>query len=184
MRQLAGRDTEYVVDSFPVASCHPVRSFVSKLFSGEEFRGYNASKKQWFFGLKVHVVAAQGKRIVDFVISPACEHDLTGLKVMNPKLSNGSYLFGDKAYTDYEYEEKLASQGIQLVAERKKNSKRSHPSDVDSKRQRVRKRIESLFSDILKKFPRFLKAVTEAGFELKITLFLVAQSLLSAINGN
>lgn len=43
----------FLVDSFPIAICHPVRASRRSLFKGKKYLGYNASKKTWFTGLKV-----------------------------------------------------------------------------------------------------------------------------------
>ena len=52
---------EYVVDSFPVPVCDNIRIRRCRLYQGEEFRGYIASKKRFFYGLRVHmIVTAEG----------------------------------------------------------------------------------------------------------------------------
>ena len=47
---------EYVLDSLPVPVCDNIRIKRCKLFPGEEHRGYCASKRRYFYGLKVHLV--------------------------------------------------------------------------------------------------------------------------------
>ncbi len=61
-----------------------------------------------------------------------------------------------------------------MVAERKANSKRPHPEDVEKQRSKVRKMVETAISGIVRLMPRWIQAVTEKGFELKLTLFVVA----------
>ena len=46
----------YLIDSFPVAICKNIRICRAILVKGEEFRGYNASKREYFYGFKVHVI--------------------------------------------------------------------------------------------------------------------------------
>ena len=48
--------TDYIVDSYPVAVCENYKRFRCKLFPGKKFHGYTASKKQYFFGIKVHML--------------------------------------------------------------------------------------------------------------------------------
>jgi hypothetical protein len=43
-------ESMYIIDSFPVPVCKNIRISRSKLIKGEEFRGYNASKKEYFYG--------------------------------------------------------------------------------------------------------------------------------------
>ena len=49
-------DQEYAVDSFPVPVCENIRIFHSKIYTEEKYRGYQASKKRYFYGIKVHMV--------------------------------------------------------------------------------------------------------------------------------
>ena len=45
-------DGVYVVDSFPVAVCDNIRIRRAKLHRDETYRGYQASKRRYFYGLK------------------------------------------------------------------------------------------------------------------------------------
>ena len=53
------------------------------------------------------------------------------------------------------------------------NSKRPHPQDVERRRSRMRKMVETAISGIVRLMPRWIQAVTEKGFELKLTLFVL-----------
>jgi hypothetical protein len=57
---------------------------------------------------------------------------------------------------------------------RKKNSKRAIEPWAQSFRQRVRKRIETSFSQTTQFFAKTIHAVTARGFELKVVLFILA----------
>lgn len=48
-----------IVDSFPVAVCQNHKIFRCKLLNEERFRGYTASKKSYFFGIKVHMIVTR-----------------------------------------------------------------------------------------------------------------------------
>ena len=43
----------YVIDSYPIAVCDNHRIKRSKIYHGENFRGYIASKKRYFYGLHI-----------------------------------------------------------------------------------------------------------------------------------
>jgi hypothetical protein len=45
---------EHLLDSFPVAMCDNIRIFNVKLIKLEEYRGYIASKKRYFYGVRSH----------------------------------------------------------------------------------------------------------------------------------
>jgi hypothetical protein len=44
-------DAIYVIDSIPIAVCDHIRIRRAKIYSHEDFRGYQASKKRYFYGL-------------------------------------------------------------------------------------------------------------------------------------
>lgn len=43
---------QYLIDTFPVAVCKNIRIPYCKLLKGKEYRGYNVSKKEFFYGFK------------------------------------------------------------------------------------------------------------------------------------
>jgi hypothetical protein len=45
----------YVIDSFPMPVCDNIRIARARIYQDESFRGYIASKKRYFYGLKVHL---------------------------------------------------------------------------------------------------------------------------------
>ena len=60
---------------------------------------------------------------------------------------------------------------------RKKNSKRALPPYVCFVQSYYRKRVETAGSLIEQLLPKSVYAVTSQGFELKVTLFVIAYSL-------
>ena len=46
----------FIVDSFPVKSYENHKSFRARIFQGKTYHGYSASKKTYFFGIKVHMI--------------------------------------------------------------------------------------------------------------------------------
>ena len=91
-------------------------------------------------------------------------------------LPAGSKIIGDKAFNVYDSEDDLASIGIELAPLRKTNSKRAIPPWETYLRELQRKYIETAGSMITQRFPKTIHAVTAAGFELKVVLFLLAYS--------
>ena len=60
-------------------------------------------------------------------IAPESEHDLPAIKVLDPQtLPEGSTLYGDAAYNDYEYEDYLEKRNIRFAVDRKLNTKRPY----------------------------------------------------------
>ena len=54
----------YAVDTIPIVVCGNIRIRRSKIYTDETFRGYQSSKRRYFYGLKIHLlVTAQRQRI-------------------------------------------------------------------------------------------------------------------------
>ncbi|KAA6349619.1 hypothetical protein EZS27_002947 [termite gut metagenome] len=102
---------------------------------------------------------------------------MQGLKQMPLNLPEGSTLYADAAYTDYNTEEMLTDDGIRLLAARKANSKRPHEPWVEYLISISRKRIEVAFSDIAKYLPKTIHAVTQNGFLIKLIAFIWGYTL-------
>ena len=169
---------EYAVDSFPVPVCENVRIFHSKIYTEEEYRGYQASKKRYFYGVKVHMIVTVDGRPVEFILSPGSCSDVKAFKRLDLDLPKGATIYGDKAYTDYEEEDFLAESGIDLKPQRKENAKRRYGGCMRYLIDCKRKMVETVFSGIARLFPKHIHAVTNRGFELKVALFACAQSFV------
>ena len=171
----------YVVDSLPVAVCDNIRIRRCKLYPPEEhgkaFRGYIASKRRYFYGLRVHLVVSGKGEPVEFSLAPASEVDIGVFKEMSLELPEGSILCADKGYTDYHYEDLLQEVGLHFKAQRKKNSKRAMPAWEEFLAKPIRQYIETVFSKLSAMFSRKIHGVTPRGFELKIVCFLLAFSI-------
>jgi hypothetical protein len=171
----------YVVDSFPIAVCDNIRIRRCKLYPpqehGEAFRGYIASKRRYFYGLRVHLVLSGEGEPVEFSLAAGSEADIAVFKELGLELPEGSIICADKAYTDYHYEDLLEEVGLHLKAQRKKRSKRPMPAWEEFLGKPIRQYIETVFSNLSAMFSRKIHAVTPKGFELKIVCFLLAFSI-------
>jgi Transposase DDE domain len=116
----------YMIDSFPIAVCDNIRIRRSKIYSTEDFRGYQASKKRYFYGLKIHLMVTQAGQPVECFLTPGGFGDVDALKYYAYALPDGSIIYADKAYNDYEIEDFLQEvEHITLLPMRKKNSQRA-----------------------------------------------------------
>jgi hypothetical protein len=173
----------YVIDSLPVAVCDNIRIRRSKIYSDEMFRGYQASKKRYFYGLKIHLMVTQDGQPVECFLTHGGFGDVDALKYYAYELPDGSIIYADKAYNDYEIEDLLkAVDHIQLLPMRKKNSKRVLPPSISFVQSYHRKRVETAGSLIEQLLPKSIHAVTPQGFELKVALFVIASSLNCYLN--
>lgn len=173
----------FVIDSCPLAVCHPRRAARSRLYRDEEdaYWGYCAAKDEYFYGLKAHTIVTTTGRPVEVLLLCGCSHDLVGMKEMTLSLPEGATLYADKAYTDYEYEAKLKTdKKVTLLPIRKSNHKRQHAAELAATISHDRKRIETTFSQIIAKLPRRIHAICAAGWESKVLATFVAFAILCA----
>jgi hypothetical protein len=170
--------SEYSIDSFPAPVCENIRIKRSRIIKGEEFRGYKASMRKYFYGFTIQVIATVDGTPVEFIIHPGSWHDIDGMKNMHVNLPEKSKLFGDSAYTDYSYEDDIFdAENIKMMIDRKSNSKRPHEPWENFLIETSRKRIETTFSQITAMFPKRIHAVTLSGFILKLVLFILIFTL-------
>ena len=164
----------YLIDSFPVAICKNIRICRAKLVQGEEFRGYNASKREYFYGFKVHVITTGEGIPVEFLVTAGSIPDNTTFQVMDINLPENGDLYGDAAYINQQHKDLLLQfNQIRLKAATKKNSLIKNTWAEELENRYYRKTIENTFADITAKFPRKIHAVTAKGFLLKILCFII-----------
>lgn len=174
--------SQYLIDSFPVAVCKNIRIPRCRLLQHPGYRGYNASKREYFYGFKVQLVTTCDGLPVELFIVAGSVHDATAFHSMQLDLPPGSELYADSAYTNYELEDYYKElEDIELLVVRKSNSKKlKHPA-LEYLKNQTRKRIETTFSEIMALFPKKIHAVTPQGFLLKIVLFIFAFTLNKAL---
>ncbi len=71
------------------------------MLTGKAYHGRCASKRSWFYGLKVQVVATSDGLPVEFYIHAGAESEQTGRRGLVLDLPEGSVLYPDAGYTDY-----------------------------------------------------------------------------------
>ena len=174
-------DQLYVIDSYPVPVCDPIRISNAKLYQGEVWRGVIASKRRYFYGLKLHLMVTEDGVPVECFLTPGSCSDVMGLRYYPFDLPQGATVYADRAYCNYGIEAALAEAGITLKPLRKKNSKRQCKSWEVFLHNHRRKRIEVTNSLITQRLPRSIHAVTAAGFEIKVVLFLIATMITLSI---
>jgi hypothetical protein len=120
-----------VIDSLPIAVCDHIRIRRSKIYPDENFRGYQASKKRYFYGLKIHLMVTQDGQPVEGFLTHGGFGDVDALQYYAYEIPAGAIIYADKAYNDYEIEDLLKEvDPIQLIPMRKKNSQRALPPSI------------------------------------------------------
>ncbi len=167
----------YAIDTYPVSVCDNIRISRCRLYQGKQWRGKIASKRQYFYGLKAHLMVTESGHIVEAFFTPGNCNDVLGMRCFPFDLSQGSVVYADKAYCDYGIEDGLSTIGITFKPLRKKNLKRQFPPWEVYFQHKYRKRVEVTNSLITQLLPKSIHAVTASGFELKLYLFIIATNI-------
>jgi hypothetical protein len=172
-KQLNGTQI-YSVDSFPVEICQIQREKRSKLWRDISLKGYNATKRKFFYGFKVHMVVTTNQEPVSCYISEGSMHDTTASYKFLSGLPKNSIVIGDKGYISGKLESFLAQFGIMLTSLKRKHMKQDLTHKI---KRKIRKGVETAFSVITAKFGKVIKATTIRGFLVKLKLFILAYSI-------
>lgn len=176
-------ELHYIIDSFPVAVCNNMRIANCKILKDKKWRGYTASMRNYFYGVKVQLLTTKDGIPIAFHFTPGKTGDAKALGKMIDKLPAEASLYGDSAYTDYGLEDiALEKKCILLKIQRKSNAKRIDTVEQKYEKLKMRKRVETVISDIKKMFPRTIHAITLQGFLIKLTLFVFGLQLNKSIN--
>ena len=65
----------YIMDSFPVAVCDNYRIQRCHIYHNEAYRGYQASKRRYYYGLKIHLLITESGQPVEFFLTPGSYSD-------------------------------------------------------------------------------------------------------------
>jgi hypothetical protein len=168
--------TAYALDTFPMPVCENIRANRCRIAPEKAFRGYRASHRDYFHGVKVHLLVASGGFIAAFWLTPGSWHDLTGLYGMALDIPCGCALMMDRGYTDYVAEDLLReAEGLEVYPVRRETSVR-----YAGCRQYLavvkRRFVESVGSCLHSLLPRRVHAVTLDGFMLKLMCFIYAHN--------
>jgi hypothetical protein len=171
-------ESRYVLDSFPVALCDNIRISRCRIVKDELYRGKISSKRRYFYGVRVQLLATSDGIPLEFCILPGACSDLQGLAQLALDLPEMAQLFVDAGYNFYEWEDYLWEvENLWLQVPRKANSKRSREPYLEINKSLVRKYIETTIGEITKLFPKKIHATNLNGFLLKIALFLFAYQI-------
>ena len=118
---------EYIVDSCPIILAKGPRSGHAKVAGELCEKSYNSSRKEWYYGMKLHAVVARdlGHLPVplSLLASGAAHHDLpTAKQILEDHLvlKHGK-LYADKAYVDAAWAESLKmDHALELLTPRKR----------------------------------------------------------------
>jgi IS5 family transposase len=142
------QDRQAVIDSLPVPVLHfhlvPSSPNTRTWRAAGAAFGKVCSKKQTIFGYKLHLLVTRGGVILDFVLAPANEHDLTvGAELLAEQRDR--LVLGDKAYYSAPVAATLwAGAGVTLLALPRARQRVQLPPTVVALHTRCRPIIETV----------------------------------------
>lgn len=180
-----------MLDSFPVIMASEKRSGKAGVASFFANKGYNSTKKMYYYGVKVHVLGLRSPGTMPrpdrAYLTPASEFDLNVLESIASELHDLD-LFVDKAYIDSMLSSQLCPQMVHLYAPFKKKkgqdnlplAQRAYSKAVSA----VRQPLESLFSWIGEKTGIEIASKVRSFKGLLVHIFgrLAASFLLLSLN--
>lgn len=145
--------SEYkIVDSFPLTVNKFGRAYFGKRLREYSSYGYCASKKEHYYGMKVHVITSLSGNPIDYTLTKANVDDRDALY----DLTDGIFvrtLFGDKGYIGDDMAKSLKNErNINLYALKRGNSKDPLPKFFRNIISKLRRRIESTFGQLVECF--------------------------------
>jgi hypothetical protein len=90
-------ESVYIIDSIPVAVCDNYRIPHAHIYPQEAYRGYLASKKRYFYGLKIHLLVTPQGHPVECFLTPGAASDVRALRSFQFDVPEGSVIYADKA---------------------------------------------------------------------------------------
>ena len=138
----------FVIDSFPLTVCKFGRARYCRSFRGHGADyGKCPSKKETYFGYKVHALITLEGYITAFEITPASTDDREGLRDLVEDHS-GVVILGDKGYVGENLAQEMAEQEICLMTLKRSNSKADWSKSIRQLIFKLRRRVETVFSQL------------------------------------
>ena len=142
-----------------------------------------ASKKETYFGFKFHALTTVDGFLTDYVITPANIDDRNAVWDLCDKYNSIS-IIGDKGYINKRLTPELKSQrDINLLFLKRGNSKYKYPKEIRQLIFKVRRRIETSFSQLAEHLNlNKVKSKSMLGFMTRTSIKVLAHNISFLIN--
>lgn len=140
----------YIIDGFPIVVCKLARAGRSQVLKAEADYGYCAAKREYYYGLKTHLlIDLRGVAVGLTVTAANVDERDAAYDVL--RASEGLVL-GDKGYIRPQFKADCEALGIDLQTPVRQNMKERRPRWWLKLLQRVRKRIETVIGQLEQRF--------------------------------
>jgi hypothetical protein len=153
----------------------------------EDYRGYCASKKYWYYGFKFSPITNCLGMITNYVFKPAKTYDPNCLLTTDLTIPAGSQILADSIYDSDLLIETLRSQSIELTPVLKKRKKHIQPNQNSSYEDRTfikydRRAIETTLSKYNHLIPKVFNSKKLDGLICKLHISVLAYNLQQTYN--
>jgi len=178
---LLAEGTVFVIDTMPLPVCKLVRASRCRKVQGDQYLGYCASKREFYFGWQLHLVCDASGVPVTFEMLPARWDELSLVQDLLSPLPVGSVVVADKGYiSDQDQQLSYIHGRVRLVPKQRRHMTGNTPEDAALIRAH-RSRIETVNSQLEKMGLQRLHARTNAGFALKVLASLLALAFTNVL---
>ncbi|WP_349238539.1 IS982 family transposase [Enterococcus cecorum] len=132
------------IHQIPLPLCKPIRKRRATLLSEIAAIGYNETKKEHYYGVKLSIFITELGFSVNYVVSAASVHDIQMVKTL-AQTTPSPQIIGDKGYLSKDLKTELAQIGITITTPIRKNMTGADKVD-DCLLGKRRKAIETVFS--------------------------------------
>ncbi|ARC83138.1 transposase DDE domain protein [Clostridium argentinense CDC 2741] len=176
-------DQVRIIDSMPIPVCAFGRAHFHRSFKPEAAYGKCASKKQTYYGFKLHAVIALDGYISDFILTPADTDDRVAVWDLTA-IAPFTTVIGDKGYIGESLALHLKSENhINLVTIKRTNSKVKVSKQFRRMIFKARRRVETSFSQLSGQLNiQRVLAKSMWGLVSRITNKILAHNLCFFIN--
>ncbi|CAI3371333.1 IS982 family transposase [Enterococcus cecorum] len=134
------------IHPIPLPLCKPIRKRRATLLSEIADIGYNATKKEHYYGVKLSIFITELGFSVNYVVSAASVHDIQMVKTL-AQTTPSPQIIWDKGYLSKDLKTELAQIGITITTPIRKNMTGADKVD-DCLLGKRRKAIETVFSSL------------------------------------
>lgn len=171
----------FVIDTMPVPVCKRIRAKRCRKVQGDDYGGYCASKREYYWGWQLHLVCDAAGIPVTFELLPAQWDELTLVQDLLSPLPEGSVVVADKGYiSDQDQQLSYINGRVRLVPKQRRNMTGNTVEDT-ALITAHRSRIETVNSQLEKMGLQRLHARTNPGFALKVLASLLALTFTNVL---
>lgn len=175
----------YAIDSMPLEICKLSREERNKLGKEDERtapdKGFCASQNKYFYGYKLHGVCSPQGVIQAMDLSKASVHDINYLKDVSQEMQN-CIITGDRGYINDTLKKEI-SERSNICLEVPTRSNQKVQKKVLYVLRRIRKRIETVFSQLCDQFMiQRNYATSYSGYRTRILAKVSGMTVLQYIN--